>query len=103
LEGWNGETFAEALKSVAPVDIDIPENFPLSDLEEVIRQFRQKKLGSNMLTISCADKETMGKAQKYPEGYDLLRLRMGGWSEFFIAMYAEHQEQHKRRPLFVVD
>ena len=101
LKGWNGATFAEALKSVAPVDIDIPEDFPLTGLEEVIRQFRQKELGSNMLTISCADRDTLDKAQKYPEGYDLLRLRMGGWSEFFIAMYAEHQEQHKRRPLFV--
>jgi pyruvate-formate lyase/deferrochelatase/peroxidase EfeB len=103
LKGWNGETFAEALKSVAPVDIDIPEDFPISDLEEVIRQFKDKKLGSNMLSISCADKETIARAQKYPEGYDLLRLRMGGWSEFFITMYTEHQEQHKRRPLFVVN
>jgi pyruvate-formate lyase len=51
----------------------------------------------------CADRDTLDKAQKYPEGYDLLRLRMGGWSEFFIAMYPEHQEQHKRRPLFVED
>ena len=75
----------------------------MDDLKEVIRQFMYKKLGSNMLTITCADKETMERAQKYPEGYDLLRLRMGGWSEFYITMYTEHQEQHKRRPLFVVD
>jgi hypothetical protein len=28
---------------------------------------------------------------------------MGGWNEFFIGMFPDHQEQHLRRPMFVVD
>jgi pyruvate-formate lyase len=28
---------------------------------------------------------------------------MGGWSEFFIAMFPAHQAEHQRRPLSTVD
>jgi Dyp-type peroxidase family len=100
LEGWNGPAFEKVMKIVAPVDIDISENLPLTVLIDVLHSFRQGKLGSNMLSISCADRETLANAQKYPERYDLLRLRYGGWSEFFIGMYRDHQEQHMRRPIF---
>jgi pyruvate-formate lyase len=100
LKGWNGPAFKDVLKIVAPVDIDIREDLSPEVLINVIHSFRQGKLGSNMLSISCADRETLANAQKYPERYDLLRLRYGGWSEFFIGMYKEHQEQHLRRPIF---
>jgi pyruvate-formate lyase len=53
-----------------------------------------------MLSISCADGATLADAQRLPERYDLVRLRMGGWSEFFIAMFPHLQEQHRRRPVF---
>lgn len=43
--------------------------------------------GSNLLTITCADPETFAGATADPEKYDLLRVRMGGWSEFFVAMF----------------
>ena len=100
LMGWNGPEFKDVLDIVAPVDIDIPENLPSQALTDVLLCFREGKLGSNMLSISCADRETLLKAQEYPERYDLLRLRYGGWSEFFIGMYKDHQEQHLRRPVF---
>ncbi|TFH53716.1 MAG: hypothetical protein E4G89_00750 [Methanothrix sp.] len=100
LKGWNGSAFEDVLKIVAPVDIDIPEDTLHEVLTKVLHSFRLGKLGSNMLSITCADRETLAKAQKYPERYDLLRLRYGGWSEFFIGMYKDHQEQHLRRPIF---
>jgi autonomous glycyl radical cofactor GrcA len=100
LKGWNGSAFEDVLKIVAPVDIDIPEDTPHEVLIKVLHSFRLGELGSNMLSITCADRETLAKAQKYPERYDLLRLRYGGWSEYFIGMYNAHQEQHLRRPLF---
>ena len=34
-----------------------------------------------------------------PEKYDLLRARMGGWTEFFVTMFPAHQAQHQRRPI----
>jgi len=38
-------------------------------------------------------------AAKDPGKYDLLRVRMGGWTEFVIAMFPDHQRQHQRRPV----
>jgi pyruvate-formate lyase len=54
-----------------------------------------------MMTVSCADASTLASAQKQPEVYDLVRLRMGGWTEFLVTMYEHHQEHHKRHPLFI--
>ncbi len=68
-----------------------------------MRKFSLGKLGSNMLTITCADHETLEKAQKYPERYDLIRVRMGGWSEFFISLYKDFQKQQLRRPMFLAE
>ena len=34
LEGWNGDSFKEVLKTVTLVDINIPENFPPGDLKK---------------------------------------------------------------------
>jgi pyruvate-formate lyase/deferrochelatase/peroxidase EfeB len=88
------------LSNGAPVDINIRENFPAGELVELIRDFARGNLGSNMLSITCADPDTMAAAQRYPGRYDLLRVRMGGWSEFFAAMFPHLQEQHRRRPIF---
>jgi hypothetical protein len=41
-------------------------------------------------------------ATRDPEKYDLLRARMGGWSEFFVSMFPAHQAQHQRRPFEAV-
>jgi pyruvate-formate lyase len=50
------------------------------------------------MTITCADSETYKNAKRDPEKYDLLRARMGGWTEFFVPMFPAHQPQHERRP-----
>jgi pyruvate-formate lyase/deferrochelatase/peroxidase EfeB len=84
----------------APVDINIRENFPKDQLLKLVRGFAIGEFGSNMMSVTCVDPETLLNAQEYPERYDLLRMRMGGWSEFFVAMFPHHQEQHKRRPIF---
>jgi pyruvate-formate lyase/deferrochelatase/peroxidase EfeB len=88
------------LSNGSPVDINIRENFPYNQLQKIITDFASGDLGPNMISISCANAETLEKAQKTPERYDLLRMRMGGWSEFFVSMFPHHQEHHKRRPVF---
>jgi len=88
------------LSNGSPVDINIRESFPLPQLETLIRKFACGDIGSNMLSITCADPATLEEAQRLPERYDLVRNRMGGWSEFFVAMFPHLQEQHKRRPIF---
>ena len=88
------------LSNGSPADINIREQFPEQELVNILWGFARSELGPNMLSITCADPETLVEAQRFPERYDLVRMRMGGWSEFFVAMFPEHQEQHKRRPFF---
>lgn len=88
------------LSNGAPLDINIREDFPKTELVDILKKYAQGEIGSNMMSVSCANPETLLDAQNFPEKYDLIRLRMGGWSEFFVAMFPNHQEQHKRRPLF---
>ena len=52
------------------------------------------KLGGNMLTITIADTELLRRAQKYPEQYRDLRVRMGGWSAYFTMLSEEQQNHH---------
>lgn len=80
----------------APTDFNIREAFSADALVKCLRAFADGG-GSNILTVTCADPDTMAKAATDPEKYDVLRVRMGGWSEFFVAMFPAHQEQHQRR------
>jgi Dyp-type peroxidase family len=101
LRGYTGDG-TEALWDLAPTDVNIREDFPVKDLEKIIKAFGTG-VGSNLLTITCADPSTFEAACQDPEKYDLVRVRMGGWSEYFVAMFPAHQQQHRRRPLSVPD
>ncbi len=96
LEGYSGAT--RKIWDGAPTDFNIEEHFPKDDLVRVLREFASGR-GSNILTITCASPETMQDAPDKPERYDLLRVRMGGWSEFFTSMFPASQQQHLRRPI----
>jgi pyruvate-formate lyase len=84
----------------APVDYNIPEDMPLAELSQIIRRFADGE-GGSICTFTLADPQTFVAAQREPEKYNLLRVRMGGWTEFFVALFPDHQEQHKRRPHYV--
>lgn len=101
LDGFGGAGSA-AMWNVAPTDFNIREDFPVEALVDVITTFAAGT-GSNLLTITCADPETFEAACGSPEKYDLVRARMGGWSEYFVAMFPAHQQQHRRRPLSTPD
>ncbi|MFE2757843.1 Dyp-type peroxidase, partial [Actinosynnema sp. NPDC059335] len=101
LRGFTGDG-AESLWDAAPTDFNIREDFPHAALVEVIEEFA-RGTGSNLLTVTCADPATMAAARRDPEQYDLLRVRMGGWSEYFITLFPDHQHQHQRRPISTPD
>jgi len=101
LKSWTQYAITRGFTNAAPVDVNIREDFPEKDLVKVIEKFAKGKIGSNLITITCADPETFDEALQYPEKYDLIRVRMGGWSEFFVAMFPDIQQQHRRRPLFL--
>ncbi|KAA3614390.1 MAG: Dyp-type peroxidase [Planctomycetota bacterium] len=101
LQDWNLPAINFGLSNAAPVDLNIHEEFPQSELVEVLRRFAQGRLGSNLMTVTCGNTETFQGAARFPEKYDLVRVRMGGWSEFFSAMFPYHQQHIMRRPFFV--
>jgi pyruvate-formate lyase len=84
----------------APVDYNIREDMPVGKLITLLRKFADGQ-GGSVCTFTAANPETFLAAQEDPERHNLLRVRMGGWTEFFIALFPDHQEQHKRRPLYV--
>jgi pyruvate-formate lyase len=84
----------------APIDYNIREDYPAEDLTKLLRSFAEGK-GGSVCTFTVCNPETFEAAQKNPDLYNLVRVRMGGWTEFFITLFPNHQEQHKRRPLYV--
>ncbi|WP_172991758.1 pyruvate formate lyase family protein [Lacipirellula parvula] len=84
----------------APADYNLPENFPVEDLASILKAFARGE-GGSVATFTVCDPETFAGAQRDPEAFNLVRVRMGGWSEFFVTLFPEHQEHHRRRPLFV--
>jgi pyruvate-formate lyase len=81
----------------APFDLNIDESMSETRLIEILDAFVDGA-GSNILTVTTADQGTFLAAANSPESYDLLRVRMGGWTEMFVAMHATHQKVHPRRP-----
>ena len=100
LDDWNTPSIGIGLSNAAPTDLNIREDFPFVELKKVLKQFAESKIGSNLLTITTADPESYEQAVIFPEKYDLLRVRQGGWSEFYMAMFPPHQEYIIRRPYY---
>jgi len=53
--------------------------------------------GGNMMTLTVADTEELLAAQREPDKYRSLRVRMGGWCAYFTMLSREQQDHHIRR------
>jgi len=53
--------------------------------------------GGTIMTLTVADTEELRAAQREPENYRSLRVRMGGWCAYFTMLSREQQEHHIRR------
>jgi len=101
MSSWNVDAINHEVSNAAPVDLNVREDFPVEKLEELIREYAEGNVGSNLVTVTMADPDTYALAAAQPERYELVRVRMGGWTEFFSAMFPAHHDQHRRRPYFV--
>ncbi len=54
-------------------------------------------LGGNILTVTVADAGELRAAMVEPEKYRGLRVRMGGWTAYFVALSREQQLLHIRK------
>ena len=61
----------------------------------LVRAFLE--LGGAMMTLTVADTAELRAAQRHPERYRSLRVRMGGWCAYFTMLSREQQEHHLRR------
>jgi len=100
MKSYDSEAVTFGLSNASPVDMNIAEDFPLADLRRFVKAYARGEVGSNLITLTCADPSTYAAASTDPERYDLVRVRMGGWTEFYATMFPAHQEQHQRRPYF---
>ncbi|KAI5923477.1 PFL-like glycyl radical enzyme [Camillea tinctor] len=100
MESYKGEAIGIKFSNATPIDMNIPENFPLDELQQFLADYAQGRVGGNLLTLTCADLETYQKASEDSEKYNLLRVRMGGWTEFYATMFPDYQEQQQRRQYF---
>jgi len=67
----------------------------LERLMAFVRSFLDKR--GNMLTISVNSVEELRRAQREPEKYRHLRVRVGGWQAYFVDLTREHQDHHIAR------
>ncbi|KAI4233624.1 MAG: hypothetical protein L6R40_007002 [Gallowayella cf. fulva] len=97
MKSYHQDAVEYGIADAAPVDLNIPEDFPLEDLRHFIKDYAAGWVGGNLITLTCADTKTLQEASKDPEKYGLVRVRMGGWTEFYATSFPAHQEQHQRR------
>jgi formate C-acetyltransferase len=88
------------LAAGAPIDLRFSANGLEGDagtgrLAGLVRAFID--LGGNMLTVTVTDVEDLKRAMEEPEKYRHLRVRMGGWSAYFVTLGEELQRLHIRR------
>lgn len=98
MKSYRQDAVEYGIADAAPVDLNLPEDFPLEDLQQFIKDYAAGWVGGNLITLSCADLQTLQAASKDPEKYGLVRVRMGGWSEFYTTAFPAHQDHHQRRP-----
>ncbi len=100
LQSWRVDSIEYGLSNASPVDMNIEEGFPLAELQRFVKAYARGETGSNLITLTCADLATYQAAASDPERYNLVRVRMGGWTEFYATMFPVHQGQHQRRQYF---
>jgi len=88
------------LPAGGPLDVRLNRRLVQGDegtgrMAALVRSFVET--GGSMMTITVADTEELRAAQREPERYRSLRVRMGGWCAYFTMLSREQQDHHIRR------
>lgn len=88
------------LPAGGPLDLRVARRLVEGDegtarMAALVRTFVE--VGGSMMTLTVADTEELRAAQREPERYTSLRVRMGGWCAYFTMLSREQQEHHIRR------
>jgi formate C-acetyltransferase len=90
----------DRLPAGGPLDLRIARRLVEGDdgtdrMAALIRSFVDT--GGSIMTLTVADAEELRAAQREPERYESLRVRMGGWCAYFTMLSREQQDHHIRR------
>ena len=95
-----GKMRHESLPAGGPLDLRIARRLVGGEegtdrMAGLIRGFVDT--GGSMMTLTVADVEELQAAQRDPDRYRSLRVRMGGWCAYFTMLSREQQNHHIRR------
>ena len=88
------------LPAGAPLDLRVARKLVEGDAgtERMVALIRGLvDAGGSMMTLTVADVEELRAAQRDPDDYESLRVRMGGWCAYFTMLSHEQQDHHIRR------
>ncbi len=90
----------ERLPAGGPLDLRLPHRLVEGEegtnrMVALLRSFVET--GGSMMTLTVADTEELRAAQRDPDSYESLRVRMGGWCAYFTMLSREQQDHHIRR------
>jgi formate C-acetyltransferase len=88
------------LNSGCPIDLRVSFNKEeLRQSREVLRGFIKSYvgLGGNIMTITKVNIETLRRAQREPDNYRSLRVRLGGVTAYFVQLAKAQQDEYMRR------
>jgi len=88
------------LPAGAPLDLRLARRLVEGDegtarMAALLRSFVDT--GGSIMTLTVADTQELKAAQREPENYRSLRVRMGGWCAYFTMLSHEQQDHHIRR------
>jgi formate C-acetyltransferase len=92
--------YTNKMPAGAPIDLRINkrglENAEgTKRISALIKTFIEQR--GNMITLTITDAEELRRAIADPEKYRSLRVRMGGWSAYFVLLSKESQKIHLHR------
>jgi formate C-acetyltransferase len=90
----------ERLPAGGPLDLRLAHRLVEGDdgtdrMVALVRSFVET--GGSMMTLTVAETEELRAAQREPDRYESLRVRMGGWCAYFTMLSREQQDHHIRR------
>jgi formate C-acetyltransferase len=90
----------ELLPAGGPLDLRVPRRLVggvdgTTRMAGLVRGFIARR--GSMMTITVADVEELKAAQRNPEQYRSLRVRMGGWCAYFTTLSHEQQNHQIKR------
>ena len=72
-------------------NLSVKDDDDLKKLAGLIRGYFN--LGGHHVQFNVIDKKTLRKAQKYPENYRNLLVRVAGYSDYFVLLGPDIQEE----------